>query len=59
MERYRQGDARLGGISDINIKGGEDGVGTAVGNGFCDITPDAPLGNLSVVVFLGKVYCSE
>lgn len=55
MERYRQGDARLGGISDINIKGGEDGVGTAVGNGFCDIRPDAPLGNLSVVVFWKSV----
>ena len=55
MERYGLGNARLGGINDINIKGGEDGVGTAVGNGFCDIAPNAPLGNLSVVVFWKSV----
>lgn len=49
-------DWEASGISEAKVEAG--GVGMSIGNGFCNISSDSPLGNVSVIGLGGKSFFS-
>ena len=47
-------DWEASGISEAKVEAG--GVGMSIGNGFCNISSDSPLGNVSVTGLGGQVF---
>lgn len=47
-------DWEASGISEVKVEAG--GVGMSIGNGFCNISLDSPLGNVSVTGLGGQVF---